>query len=54
MHELHVEPDDYDNDPDEDEHEEALLNCGLDEEGFCSLAGTEHCDFECPFRGEMK
>lgn len=24
-------------------------NCGLTEEGSCVEAGTEYCEFECPF-----
>lgn len=45
-------PDDYDDDDfepqsDEDEWE---AECGLDEDGQCMLAGTEHCDFVCPMR----
>ena len=34
----------------EDEFEEAMADCGQDGDGFCHLAGTEHCDFVCPFR----
>lgn len=26
--------------------------CGLDSEGYCQLAGTEFCDFECPLRDD--
>lgn len=37
-------------DEDEEEFGEAMEDCGLDSEGFCSQAGTEYCDFECPFR----
>lgn len=36
-----------------DEYEQALAECGLLPPhlgGGCTLAGTEHCDFECPFR----
>lgn len=32
-----------------DEYEEALMNCGLDRQGFCSMAGSEYCDWDCPF-----
>jgi hypothetical protein len=41
---------DDDDDPDDDELEEALGECGRgqDYEG-CMLAGSEYCDFECPF-----
>lgn len=52
--------DDYDDtayeDDDEDEDDEleqAMEECGLLPShlgGGCQLAGTEHCDFECPFR----
>jgi len=31
---------------DEDDEDE----CGMTEDGFCQLAGTEYCDWECPFR----
>ena len=24
--------------------------CGLGDDGQCALAGTEHCDFCCPYR----
>lgn len=33
----------------EDEFDRALGECGLTDEGVCMLAGTEHCDWECPF-----
>jgi hypothetical protein len=44
--------DDHDDADDFDEFEEALQECGRgqDYEG-CTLAGTEHCDFECPLNG---
>ncbi len=35
------------------EYEEAELNCGEDDDGQCMLAGTEYCDFECPFHNEV-
>lgn len=34
---------------DEDPFEEALLDCGMGRDGLCSKAGSEECDFECPF-----
>jgi hypothetical protein len=40
--------DDFDYEP--DPLEEAEAECGLGRNGQCSLAGTEHCDFVCPFR----
>lgn len=30
--------------------EYAMGECGMTSDGYCMLAGTEHCDFECPFR----
>lgn len=38
------EPEDH-YDPDDD--------CGRTDDGDCMLAGTEHCDFECPYRGRL-
>lgn len=32
--------------------EDAMGECGLTDDGFCMLAGTEYCDFDCPFRDE--
>jgi hypothetical protein len=45
--------DDWDEqcDREEDEWEEAVQECGIiPGDGGCQLAGTEYCDFECPFR----
>lgn len=45
--------DDWDeqSDREEDEWEEAIQECGIiPDGGGCQLAGTEYCDFECPFR----
>lgn len=49
--------DDYDDDLDDDFDDECeydpLDECGLLPAhlgGGCTLAGTEHCDFDCPFR----
>ena len=33
----------------EDEFEEAMSNCGLMPNGLCMKAGSEECDWECPF-----
>lgn len=38
--------DDYAPDDDDSMDDE----CGLTDGGQCMLAGTEHCDFECPWR----
>lgn len=37
-------------DEEDDPMQDAMDRCGRLQEGFCTLAGTEHCDFECPFR----
>ena len=44
------EPDDED---EADPWDEAEMRCGEMAVGGCSLAGTEHCDFRCPFRDSM-
>ena len=32
-------------------HDEAVQRCGKPQDGdACTLAGTEFCDWECPFR----
>lgn len=42
---------DYDIDGEGDETTDDLEDeCGLMRDGQCSMAGTEHCDFECPNR----
>ena len=43
---------DYDDDggPNDDECIDHFLDeCGHDGSGGCSLAGTEYCDWDCPF-----
>ena len=40
---------DYEDDP-PDPFEEALMNCGLvGNTGLCTKAGSEECDWDCPF-----
>lgn len=34
------------NEPDEEDG--GLDECGMTQDGYCMLAGTEHCDFDCP------
>ena len=42
-------------DADEEDALDRLMDeCGHTREGFCMLAGTEHCDFTCPFRDELE
>jgi hypothetical protein len=39
--------DDFDNEYDEDE-DDLMDECGMMPDGYCTLAGTEWCDWECP------
>lgn len=39
-----------DSDPEEDAWAEAEMNCSMDRHGQCGQAGSEYCEFECPFR----
>lgn len=32
---------------DESEFDQELSECGMTGDGFCTLAGTEHCDWDC-------
>lgn len=34
---------------DEDALESLMGDCGNDGSGYCSKAGSEECDWECPF-----
>lgn len=38
-----------DEEPDLDE-EEFEFDCGMGSDGLCGYAGSEQCDFECPYR----
>jgi len=33
---------------------EPLFDCHMDRNGFCGKAGSEECDFECPYRDVKK
>lgn len=46
----HLYQDDDDYDPDEDRQAWLEAECGLMNDGQCLMAGTEHCDFTCPWR----
>lgn len=43
---------DYDDDGLDDETAEAEMNCSMRPDGQCGQAGSEYCDFVCPFRDE--
>jgi hypothetical protein len=34
---------------DEDAIEALEQDCGLTPEGYCTMAGSEYCDWDCPF-----
>lgn len=39
-----------DDDPtDEDAYDRLEDDCGRSHDGSCSMAGSEYCDWECPF-----
>lgn len=43
----------YDDEDLVDDLEELDFDCGESSEGGCQYAGTEWCDFECPFHDEV-
>lgn len=47
------EDDDYECDPEDDEDDDSL-DCGMERNGQCSMAGSEQCDFECPLMLEIQ
>lgn len=49
------QPENYDDDyaDDIDEFEEAAMDCRQTSDGGCELAGTEWCDWSCPFSDEL-
>lgn len=50
MTEINPNEEDYgEDDPVEDEWETYIQDCGQDRNGSCGLAGSEYCEFECPF-----
>lgn len=34
---------------DDDAIDELMGECGQTPDGYCTLAGTEYCDWDCPF-----
>lgn len=42
------DPEDF---SDEDAIEELEADCGMTRDGGCTMAGSEYCDWECPFSG---
>ncbi len=51
---LHLSEDDFDNQQiDDDAGDEELFDCGFIRWEGCSKAGSEECDFECPFSDHL-
>jgi hypothetical protein len=51
-HEINYDPpddDEFDGYTDEDAIDDLIDECGQDRDGYCSMAGSEYCSFECPF-----
>jgi hypothetical protein len=42
-----VEMEGDEDDPEQDD-DDLLAECGMLPNGLCTLAGTEHCDWDCP------
>ena len=42
------EPDEFDREAEED------FDCHMGPDGYCGAAGSEDCEFECPYRREMR
>lgn len=38
----------------EDGDDEEEFDCHMDIHGYCGKAGTEECDFMCPYRNEKR
>lgn len=43
--------DDFDDDP--DDGYESGVDCGITPDGYCTKAGSEECDWECPFSEDL-
>lgn len=49
FHDVNYGCDDEDPYTDDDAVDDLMDECGQDSNGICSLAGTEYCDWDCPF-----
>jgi len=48
-------PDEFEPDDDfDDEETDEYLDCHMDREGLCGKAGSEECEFDCPYRAEQR
>lgn len=51
---MHEEPDDHFLDDDEEDLDEYdLFDCHMMPDGSCGAAGSEDCEFECPYRRDQ-
>jgi len=41
--------DNYEDFTDDDAVDELMAGCGMTRDGQCTMAGSEYCDWECPF-----
>lgn len=39
---------------DEPEDEDEFFDCSMGPDGYCGEAGSEWCEFECPFRARQR
>jgi hypothetical protein len=39
---------------DDDDEDEDFLDCHMDRSGACGKAGSEECEFECPYRAQQR
>lgn len=37
-----------------EEDENEYLDCHMDRNGYCGKAGSEECEFECPYRAAQR
>ncbi len=45
-----ITPNDEEWEFDEQAEDDEDFDCGETDDGYCQYAGSEWCDFECPFR----
>lgn len=48
-----LDDDDSPSSDDDDDFENAMDECGQMGDGFCTMVGSEYCDWECPFSRQM-
>lgn len=47
-------PDEFDDFDTGDDEDEEYFDCAMDRPGACGKAGSEECEFECPYRAEER